>query len=148
MITRALFLVLGWFIVSFLAVLLRGRQVRTTNFILSLLWLVIVLGIGDLWAWLTFGVPLEIEVLTALGFVNGLAWIIIFRDWNPLGKTAWAMTLLTTLVFIIYSFTVTAFAPLHPLSYILAIAFFFVEALALFALGLGLVYLLWLHIAG
>ncbi|HEX9019432.1 MAG TPA: glycosyltransferase, partial [Anaerolineaceae bacterium] len=136
MFTRALFLCLGWFIVSITAALIWGRQVKQANLFLSLLWLLVVLALGDAWAVLTFGVPLEMAWLTVIALANGLVWITTLRGWNPLGKTAWSMTFLTTLAFIVYSFNVTAFTPMNPLSFVLAIVFFLIESLALL-LGLS-----------
>jgi cellulose synthase/poly-beta-1,6-N-acetylglucosamine synthase-like glycosyltransferase len=131
MLTRALFLSVGWFAFSLIATLLAGTRLRRGHFLLSVLWLLVVLLVGNTWAILTFGIPDEILALTGVAFVFGLFWIFWFRDWNPLGQVTWSMTLLATVIFIIYAFTVTAFSPLNPLSYLLALIFFFVEAVAL-----------------
>ena len=62
---------------------------------------------------------------------SGLYWIIRLRDWNAPGQVTWAMTLMTTGLFVIYTFLLTAFSPLNPLSFIFALMFFFLEAITL-----------------
>ncbi|MCI0644403.1 MAG: glycosyltransferase [Chloroflexi bacterium] len=131
MLTRALYLGAGWFVVSLVVTLLAGPRLRRGHFLLSLAWLFIVLLVGDLWAILTFGVPAEMLALTAVALVFGLWWIYSFRDWNAFGQVTWTMTVLTTALFIVYAFSVTAFSPLNALSFLLAMIFFFVEAIAL-----------------
>jgi cellulose synthase/poly-beta-1,6-N-acetylglucosamine synthase-like glycosyltransferase len=60
-----------------------------------------------------------------------LGWIIRLRDWNAPGQVTWTMSLLVTGVFILYAFMLTAFSPLNPLSFLLALVFFFIEAITL-----------------
>lgn len=131
MLTRALFLSAGWFVISLVATLVWGARLRKSNILTSLGWLTAVLLLGDLWAILTFGVPQEMAALTAVTFLFGLLWIVWFRDWNALGQVCWTITLTTTLLFVAYAFMVTAFSPLNPFSFITATIFFFVEAAAL-----------------
>lgn len=131
MLTRALYLSAGWFIISLLTTLLAGTRLRRGHPLLSIIWLGFVLLLGDGWAILTFGIPLEMAVLTGVAFIFGLFWIFWFRDWNALGQVTWAMTVLTTFIFIAYAFTITAFSPLNPLSFLMALVFFFVETIAL-----------------
>ena len=126
-----MYLAAGWFAISLLATLAGGHRLRKAHPILSLGWLAIVLFLGDVWAFLTFGVPREVLLVTGLGFVFGLAWIMLLPDWNAFGQVTWGMTLLSTLLFIAYSFMVTAFSPLNTLSFIIALDFFLIEALAL-----------------
>ena len=131
MLTRALFLSAGWFAISLLATLIGGYRARRANPFLSSVWLVVVLLLGDLWAFLTFGIPREILLVSAAALVFGFAWILLLPNWNAFGQVTWAMTLLSTLLFIVYSFMVSAFAPLHTLSFVIAMDFFMVEAIAL-----------------
>src|SRR5687768_6516043 len=135
MIARALYLTVGWFALSLLTTLVYGTRIKRANPWLSLSWLGLVLLVGDLWALLTFGVPLEIVFVTVIAFVFGGWWIRRLPNWNPFGHVTWVTVLLATGLFGIYAFAVTAFTPLHPLSFLLAIVFFFIEAAAL-ALGL------------
>jgi len=131
MITRALYLSGGWFAISLLAMMIGGTKLRRTSFILSAIWLSLVILLGDLWAILTFAVPWELAALSAIALIFGVFWIWWLKDINALGQIAWSMTLLVTFLFILYAFLVTAFTPLNPLSFILALFFFFIEVIAL-----------------
>lgn len=131
MLTRSLYLAAGWFALSLLATLAGGHKLRKGGPFLSLGWLTVVILIGDLWALLTFGVPHEIVTLTAVAYVFGALWMILLPRWNAFGQVTWSMTVLATLLFIVYSFMVTAFTPLNTISFVIALDFFMLEALAL-----------------
>jgi cellulose synthase/poly-beta-1,6-N-acetylglucosamine synthase-like glycosyltransferase len=131
MLTRSLYLAAGWFAISLFATLIGGHRLRKAHPVLSLAWLAIVLFVGDVWALLTFGIPREILLVTGLAFIFGAAWVIILPNWNAFGQVTWAMTALATLLFIIYSFMVTAFTPLNTLSFVIALDFFLIETIAL-----------------
>src|SRR5258707_14843711 len=137
MLARLLFLSAGWLILSFIATVLRGTKVRYSSPLRSVLWLVVILLCGDLWSLLTFGVPIEIVVLTVLAFVMGLWMIYKLPDWNGLGQTLWTTSILTTVLYIAYSFGVTTFTPLNSLAFLIAFGLTLVEMLAL---GLALTY--------
>lgn len=98
---------------------------------MSLLWLTGVILVGNFIAILTFGRLLEIFGFSLVAFGFGLFWIFQLRDWNAAGQVTWAMTLITTGLFVIYTFLLTAFSPLNPLSFIFALSFFFLEAITL-----------------
>ena len=131
MLTRSLYLAVGWFALSLLATLAGGHRVRKGHPMLSMGWLTIVLLIGDVWALMTFGLPQQVLYATIGAFVFGVIWIFLLPNWNAFGQVTWAMTLLATLLFIIYSFMATAFTPLNTLSFLIALDFFILEALAL-----------------
>jgi cellulose synthase/poly-beta-1,6-N-acetylglucosamine synthase-like glycosyltransferase len=131
MLVRALYLSAIWFALSLFVTLIIGARLRRRDSTLSLLWLAGILFIGDLIAVFTFGRFFEIFVLSWIAFVFGLYWIIRLRDWNAAGQVTWAMTLMTTGLFMIYTFLLTAFSPLNPLSFIFALLFFFLEAITL-----------------
>src|SRR5512138_2563952 len=131
MLTRSMYLAAGWFAISLLVTLAGGYRTRKTHPASSLLWLVVVLLLGDVWALLTFGVPNEVLIMTAIGLVSGAIWIFLLPNWNAFGQVTWGMTVLATVVFLIYSFMVTAFTPLNILSFVLALDFFMIEAIAL-----------------
>src|SRR5574339_681989 len=119
MLTRSMYLAAGWFAISLFATLAGGYRLRKGHPLLSLGWLSIVLLLGDLWALLTFGVPREVLLVTGAAFVFGLGWILFLKDWNAFGQVTWAMTLLSTFLFILYSFMVSAFTPLNTLSFVI-----------------------------
>src|SRR6266487_4459125 len=131
MLVRALYLSTIWFALSLFATLIMGSRLRRRDLALSLLWLAAVLFVGNLIALFTFGKVFEIFGLSLIAFIFGLLWIIRLRDWNAAGQVTWAMTLITTGLFIIYTFLLTAFSPLNPLSFIFALLFFFLEAITL-----------------
>jgi hypothetical protein len=131
MLTRSLYLATGWFAISLFATLTGGHRLRYGTPFFSAVWLTCVLLIGDIWAFLTFGIPSEIVLMTEFAFVFGSIWIILLRKWNAFGQVTWAMTILATILFIIYSFMVTAFTPLNAVSFVIALDFFLLEALAL-----------------
>jgi cellulose synthase/poly-beta-1,6-N-acetylglucosamine synthase-like glycosyltransferase len=131
MLVRALYLCALWSAISLLATLVMGSRLRRSDSALSLLWLTGVILAGNLIAIFTFGRLLEIFGLSLLAFGFGLYWIIRLRDWNAPGQVTWAMTLITTGLFVVYTFLLTAFSPLNPLSFVFALMFFFLEAITL-----------------
>ena len=131
MLVRALYLCALWSAISLFATLVMGARLRRSDSALSLLWLTGVILAGNLIAIFTFGRLLEIFGLSLLAFIFGLYWIIRLRDWNAPGQVTWSMTLVTTGLFVIYTFLLTAFSPLNPLSFVFALMFFFLEAITL-----------------
>jgi cellulose synthase/poly-beta-1,6-N-acetylglucosamine synthase-like glycosyltransferase len=131
MLTRALFLAAGWFIIAFIGLLLFSLREKRQSWLLSFSWLFFVVIASGAWAFFTFGVPREILLFSAIALVVGFGFIVWLRDWNAFGQVLWSSTVLITIIFLAYSFTITAFTPLSPLSFLLAIIFFFVEAIAL-----------------
>ena len=131
MLVRLLYLSALWFAISLFATLILGSRLRKRDSILSLLWLTGVILTGNLIAIFTFGRLLEIFSFSILAFGLGLFWIVQLQDWNAAGQITWSMTLITTGLFVIYTFLLTAFSPLNPLSFIFALLFFFLEAITL-----------------
>ena len=131
MLTRSMYLAAGWFAISLFVTLAGGYRLRKGHPLLSLGLLAVVILLGDIWALLTFGVPREVWLVSGTAFAFGLGWIVFLRDWNAFGQVTWAMTLLSTLIFIAYSFMVSAFTPLNTFSFIIALDFFLIEAIAL-----------------
>jgi len=131
MLIRALYLATLWFALSLFVTLILGGRLRRSDPSLSLIWLVAVILAGNLIAILTFGKFFEVFGLAFFAFLFGLFWVIRLRDWNVHGQVTWAMALLTTSLFMLYTFLLTAFSPLNPLSFIFALLFFFLEVLTL-----------------
>jgi len=131
MLTRSLYLAALWFAISLFVTLMGGHRLRNRNPFLGLGWLAIVIILGDMWALLTFGIPSEIILMSGIAFAFGGLWISLLPNWNAFGQVTWSMTLLATILFIAYSFMVTAFTPLNTLSFVIALDFFLIEALAL-----------------
>jgi cellulose synthase/poly-beta-1,6-N-acetylglucosamine synthase-like glycosyltransferase len=131
MLTRTLYLAAIWFAISLSATLLGGHRLRRLKPVLSLGWLMVVILLGDVWAMFTFGILYEILLASAGALLFGLILIYRLPDWNAFGQATWTMTLLSTLVFIVYSFMITAFTPLNTVSFVIALDFFLIEAIAL-----------------
>ena len=131
MITRALYLAGAWFTIGLVVMLLAGARLRKTSLALSLTWLVILLGMGDFWALITFGRPLEVFILTGVVACLGLICIWKLRDWNAFGQVAWLATLVFTPIFLAYAYSIIRAANLAPGSYIAAHMFFFLQTIAL-----------------
>src|SRR5688500_14208000 len=131
MLVRILYLSALWFAISLFATLILGSRLRRSDYALSLLWLTGVILFGNFIAILTFGRLLEIFGFSLVAFVFGLFWIFQLRDWNAPGQITWAMTLITTGLFVIYTFLLTAFSPLNHCSYIFEMCFFFFKSFIL-----------------
>lgn len=131
MLVRALYLSVIWFAVSLFITLMVGSRLRRGETGYSILWLGIVIFTGNFIALFTIGRFLEVFGLSLIAFVLGLFWIQRLRDWNAPGQVTWSMALLTTVLFIAYTFILTAFSPLNPPSFIFALLFFFLEAITL-----------------
>ncbi len=139
MLTRALALSIIWLLLSAIVTMARGTHLRRGTPAHSIAWLTVVIGCGDLWAVLTFGAPLEVAALSLLAWLFGLWWIRRLPHWNGLGQVTWTMSLLATVLYVTYSFAVTAFTPLHPLGFLLSWVLFSLEVFAL-ALSLSFTY--------
>jgi cellulose synthase/poly-beta-1,6-N-acetylglucosamine synthase-like glycosyltransferase len=131
MLVRALYLSATWFAISLIFTLILGSRLRRSDPTLSFLWLTGVILGGNLIAIFTFGRLLEIFSFSLFAFGFGLYWILRLPDWNAPGQVTWATTLISTGLFIIYTFLLTAFSPLNPLSFVFALVFFFLEAITL-----------------
>ncbi len=137
MLTNSLALSAIWLILSSIVTFLLGTRILHGNKLNGVLWLLTVILFGDLWAVFTFGEPTEVLILSIVAFLCGVAWIVLLPNWNWLGQTTWTMSVLSSVLYIAYSFAVTAFTPLNPLSFLFALILFFAE---LFAIGLSLSY--------
>ncbi len=131
MLVRCLYLSALWFAISLLTTLIAGSRLKYSHWILSIFWLAGVMFVGNIIAIFTFGKILEIFLFSILAFVFSCYWIWRLRDWNAPGQVTWSMTVITTALFVIYTFLLTAFTPLNPLSFIFALIFFFLEAITL-----------------
>lgn len=125
MITQALYLATYWFIVSFIPLMLFGRKSRTRNIFVSLLWFLAITFSAFLFFPLMLNFTIAVSVL-------GVILIFSLSDWNFLAKTAWLYTIVLSLVYLAYSFGISAFATANIVGFVLASIFFFVEVSAIF----------------
>ncbi len=131
MLTRTLFLAAGWFLVAFVGLLFFGEKLKRANWFLSLIWLLFVVAASNAWAYLTFGVPREMLITSIIFAAVGVVFFFLLRDWNAFGQVFFTATIFVTVLFVAYSFSITAFTPLSMISFMLAIVFFFIETVAL-----------------
>ncbi|HLY26911.1 MAG TPA: glycosyltransferase, partial [Aggregatilineales bacterium] len=131
MLTRALYLSTIWLLLSFIMLLLRGTNPKTGSQFRSLLWLLTVLLAGDLCASLLFGTAQDELWLTVLVFLFGWWWIWHLRDWNGLAHSLWITSLISVGIYSIYTFALMAFAPMHPLAFVVGMALTLIEYAAL-----------------
>ncbi len=125
MLTDALYLSAILFVVSFVPLVLFGVKTRISSPVISLLWLLITIGIG------AFFVKNE-YILYGLIAIEGVVWILLLPDWNFLAKAAWTHLFTLIVIYLVYSFGITAFATANVLGYTLALIFFLIETFALF----------------
>src|SRR5579864_5885209 len=127
MLTQELLLSSTWLTLSTIVTLLRGTYVRRGGPLRSLLWLIVVLLTGDVIALLTFGELQGIAIQTLITFLIGCLTIARLPNWNALGQTVMVMSGTTAALYMAYSFAVTAFTPLHPVTFVLALSLTFAE---------------------
>jgi cellulose synthase/poly-beta-1,6-N-acetylglucosamine synthase-like glycosyltransferase len=137
MLARALILAIFWLLLAGGATFLYGARLRRGGPLLSLVWLAGVVVCGGIWALLLTNQPMLVAALSLAALLAGAVVIRTLPDWNPLGHAAWTMIIMVTALYLLYSLAITLFAPLHPLSFVLSLALFAVECLAL---GLSLTY--------
>ncbi len=137
MLTRSLVLSAIWLVLSAVATMLWKPKLQRRNVFVSMLWLLLIIAAGDVWALAAFGQPWEVVLLSLVALWWGALWIVLLPDWNWLGQVAWAMSVMCGLLFIAYSFAVVAFTPLHVVSYLLSFVLFSAET---FAIGLSLTF--------
>ena len=131
MLARSLILAVSWLVLSSVALLLRGTRVRQASPWRGYLWLIVVIACGDMWALLTFGEAAEVTALSGIALLSGVWWIRRLPNWNALGQATWILSVLATLLYLIYSFAVTAFTPLHPIGFFASCVLVSIELLAL-----------------
>lgn len=125
MITHALYLSAYWFLVSFVLLMVLGRKRRIKNIFISIPYFVAIV----LSAFFFFPV-MQMFTITFLAF--GIFLILNLPDWNFVAKAAWPCTILISLVYLTYSFSISAFATANIIGFVLASIFFFVEISAIF----------------
>lgn len=125
MVTQALYLSTYWFLVSFVPLMLFGRKSRVTNFFVAILWfLAIIFSAYLFFPWM--------QNFTVAVSVFGIFLIFALPDWNFLAKAAWPLTIVISLVYLAYSFGISAFATANIVGFVLASMFFLVEVSAIF----------------
>src|SRR5512142_1287805 len=99
MLTQAVYLVGVWLVLSLIMVLLAGRRVHHSDFITSMLYLILIVVIGDyLLLWL--GIPVRTIYFASIIVVAvGIPFNISLRDWNALGQTFFLFSIAASLTY-------------------------------------------------
>src|SRR5512146_1763607 len=137
MLTQAVYLVGVWLALSLIMVLLVGRRLRHSDFITSMMYLLLIVTIGD-YILLWLGIPVRtIYFASVIVVAVGIPFNITFRDWNAMGQTFFLFSIAASLTYLLYAFLVTAFSPISPTAFIFS---FFLLCLETVALALSLTY--------
>ncbi len=131
MLTHLFYLVAIWLAISLVLVLLFGARVRHSDFVTSLVYLAMVVGLGDLIVW-WLGIPYNTIYYASIAAIAiGVPFILIFRDWNALGQTFFLFSIAASVTYLVYAFLVTAFSPVSPIAFIISFLLLFLEVCAL-----------------
>ncbi len=131
MLVRTFYLSGIWLILAFLGAMLLGTSVRRGGFFRSVLYLLLILGLGDLIALWTIGQRQEITLTSIIVLGVGIVLILRLRDWNAPGQAFFLFTLITSVLYLIYAFAITAFSPLTPIAFLFSFLLFLLELAAL-----------------
>lgn len=123
MLTSALYLSAIWFILSFIPLIFFGEYVKTSNLLITIIWFILVVTLGSLF------IP-GLIVFKIVVFLIGIIWFTFLPNWNFLAKVTWITMFFVSLIYLIYSFGITAFATANIVGFTLALIFFFVEVSA------------------
>jgi cellulose synthase/poly-beta-1,6-N-acetylglucosamine synthase-like glycosyltransferase len=130
LIVRLLLQTATWFVTALATAFLLGPLLRRTHLVISIAWMVFMLGLGDAIAALFFGRWPEILALTLLPVAVGALLYRRFRDWNALGQVAWLSAIIVVPFFLAYGFSIAFTYPLQPLSFLIVLTFFFIQMAA------------------
>ncbi len=131
MLVHLFYLCAIWLILAFFMTILLGRRTRRGGFFSSLLYLIAVIGMGDLFALWLVQAPLEILIESTVALWLGVPLILMLRDWNAPGQSFFLFALIATGVYLFYAFAITVFSPLSPVAFIFSFLLFLLETAAL-----------------
>src|SRR5437764_1138276 len=141
MLADLFYLALCWLLPAFALLIVFGARWPRwlgSHYLISLLYLAFITGLGDAIALAWFKLPAGLVLLASLGLLAlGLVLIYALRDWNALGQAFFIYSLVTTGLYLFYAFIITAFSALSPLAFLFSLALFILE---LCSLGLALSY--------
>ena len=137
MLTQSVYLVGVWLALSLIMAPLFGKRVHHSDFITSMIYLILIVVIGD-YILLWLGIPVRtIYFASIIVIAVGVPFNITFRDWNAMGQTFFLFSIAASLTYLLYAFLVTAFSPISPTAFIFS---FFLLCLETVALALSLTY--------
>src|SRR5512142_2703137 len=131
MLTQSVYLVGVWLALSLIMALLFGKRVHHSDFLTSMIYLILIVVTGDyLLLWL--GIPVRTIYFASIIVVAlGIPFNITYRDWNALGQTFFLFSIAASLTYLMYAFLVTAFSPVSPVAFIISFLLLFLEVCAL-----------------
>src|SRR5579859_5170472 len=132
MLADLFYLALCWLLPAFALLILIGPRWRGDNYIVSLLYLAVTAGLGDVVALAWFKLPPVLVVAATLALLALGLWLIYaLRDWNAAGQAFFIYSLVTTALYLVYAFFVTAFSPLSPIAFLFSFGLFALELTSL-----------------
>ncbi len=121
-----------WLMLGFILLLALGTRLRHGNFLLSLLFLIPLIAIGDLIAIAWLGEePVLVLIASTCIVAAGMLLFLMLKDWNAVGQLFFLFSVTTTSIYLLYAFTVTAFSPSSSLAFIFSFLLFLLETSAL-----------------
>jgi cellulose synthase/poly-beta-1,6-N-acetylglucosamine synthase-like glycosyltransferase len=121
-----------WLVLAFGMLLLLGTRLRHGDFFSSLVYISIVLAVGDLIALLWLREAFElVAILSVILLLAGMILLLRLKDWNAAGQAFFLFSLTTTVLYLLYAFAVTAFSPSSPPAFIFSFLLFLLESAAL-----------------
>ena len=139
MLTHLVYLVGVWLALSLFLVLFLGRRIHHSDFITSMLYLILIVGAGDyivLWLGLPIGTVYFASIVV---LAVGIPFNLTFRDWNAVGQTFFLFSIAASLTYLAYAFLATAFSPVSPIAFMISFLLLCLETIAL-ALSLTYAY--------
>src|SRR5689334_14086649 len=99
-----------WLVLSLCMLLWSGMRLHHDDFFLSLWYIVAVVGAGDFIALFWLGETFQLVAISSLiVFLLGFVFSGMVRDWNAIGRTFFLFSVITTVLYLLYAFAVTAF---------------------------------------
>lgn len=121
-----------WLILALVLALAIGTRLRRSSFLSSLLYLAILVGIGDLGARVVLGEPPEIVATgSIIVLIAALPLILLLRDWNAPGQGLLLFSMTSIAAYLSYAFVITAFGPLSLAAFLFSFFLLCLEAVAL-----------------
>ena len=121
-----------WLVLSLIGLLVFGTRQRSSNFLSTMLFVCVVISVGDLiaLAWL-HQMLMFVGVASLALLLGGCAFALLLRDWNAAGRTFFLFAVATSLLYLVYAFAVTALGPASPLGFLYSFILLILETAVL-----------------
>jgi cellulose synthase/poly-beta-1,6-N-acetylglucosamine synthase-like glycosyltransferase len=127
-----------WLALALILTVICGRLLRYGDLLSSLLYLALLVGLGDFIALWWLAEPLDIIVEgSVLVLAEGVPLLLLLRNWNAPGQAFFLFSLNAVLIYLLYALLITAFGTLSPVSFLFSFLLLLLETAAL---GLSLTY--------